>query len=528
MVAGKLKTTDFIFALFSATAVSVFYFTYTSNNLVVGFTSDDAVYLLLADLYSFRHADYPLLYDFIRQQSYFPPLYPMLLGLFGAGADNPALAASITVFTLLVSVFIATIWIWRVTASHRVAFSIALLLFFLPGTLILAQELWSEFLFMLFLYGAFLLADKRELTNQDWLAIAVLVALATLSRSAGLALALAFCLTLIIKRKPTGIIPGLISLLPFLFLTLSRKVQDDRQGYFSRVTELPADLTITTLFNLGLAKIVVLFDSLVWLFNSIDTGMFHHNFSKVVLLILIVPLFAGFIVRIRLLRLDALFVLFYLPMILIWPYNEVYYVSRFLYPLLPLLMLYTVLGIQRILPASYKKLVLLAFFMMLVMIARPASTQFIQRGYADLPETVKPYTRDRSWLLAPTDNEAMQGALTTRFIIQTLGIISASVPESECIYGLQSPLIMLHTRRIAGTLPPVETNQIEFFEQTMQCPFIIAMPAQDNKGAFPEYYPVLRLPVTAYTTTMYLADADNEASPRIFLLERNENTRPPE
>jgi len=251
---NKSTLTYILLTLFIA-SISLFYYTLTSNDLVVGFTSDDAVYLLLADLYSFRNTSEVLLYDLIRQESYFPPLYPLILGLLGGDSSNPALAGNITITFLLISIFISGIWLWKETANKPISIIITLTVFLLPGTLILAQEIWSEFLFMVFLYGTFLLGSKKKLEGQDWLGMAVLIALSSLTRSIGISLVFAFCLLLINKRVKFGTTYAVISMAPFLFWNLARENYLDRPDYVDTFSSTILNLSPHDTFVLLLTKI---------------------------------------------------------------------------------------------------------------------------------------------------------------------------------------------------------------------------------------------------------------------------------
>ena len=79
--------------LVAVIVLSIFYFSFTSDDRVVGFLSDDAVYLLIADIYSpWRTASSPML-EFVRGENYFPPLYPLTMALLGVNTDTPALAS---------------------------------------------------------------------------------------------------------------------------------------------------------------------------------------------------------------------------------------------------------------------------------------------------------------------------------------------------------------------------------------------------------------------------------------------------
>ena len=495
----------------------------------MGFTSDDAVYLLLADLYSFRNTGEVLLYDLIRQESYFPPLYPLILGLLGGDSSNPALAGNITITFLLISIFISGIWLWKETANKPISIIITLSVFLLPGTLIFAQEIWSEFLFMVFLYGTFLLGSKKKLEGQDWLGMAVLIALSSLTRSIGISLVIAFCLLLINKRVKFATTYALISMTPFLFWNLARENYLNRPDYVDTFTSTIMNLSPHDISVLLITKIVTMLDAFQWLFTSIETNTMHHYFSVSVLLVFLFFILCGFFTRIKLFKLDAVFIILYLAIIFIWPYSEVYYVSRFLYPLVPLLFLYLYLGIHKFYNnKKYLYFVFVTLFTSLLVISFPSSKQFIQRAYINIESSLNPYRRNRQWLMATTENEGILLLQTSKFILNTLEIIPNSIPEEECIYATQAPLVMLHTKRIAGIFPSPEISEEQFIQQTRQCKYILSMPTHDAKGQHPDYYPMQRLDPDQYNITAYNSDLDNNKGVTIFLFERILDTNKPE
>ena len=92
------KQSNLIIAISLLIAVSFFYFSITSNDHVVGFLSDDAVYLLMAEMHSLWNRDIDPVIEYMRPEYQFPPLYPFLLGLMGADSSSPELASSITTF----------------------------------------------------------------------------------------------------------------------------------------------------------------------------------------------------------------------------------------------------------------------------------------------------------------------------------------------------------------------------------------------------------------------------------------------
>jgi hypothetical protein len=515
--------------LAGAVSIIFFYFTFTSQDLVAGFTSDDAVYLLLADLYSFRHGAGEAVYDQIRQQSYFPPVYPLLLGLLGGGSGNLALAAHITVAFLLTGIFISGIWIWKVTGSLTPAVTITMLIIFLPGTLIFSQELWSEFPFMALLYGTLLLAGREPLTGREWLAMAVLAALASLTRTAGVSLIAAFWLILLTRRVKPGLAYAAVSAAPFVLYSIAGPDPAGSHGYFDTLSVSAADLSIENLLVPVSVKIVSLFNSLLWLFTSIETGPLHHLFSIIMLMLFLLIAALGLATRLKPARLDVLFFTVYLAMVFLWPYTDVYYVSRFLFPLLPLVFLYLFLGVSRLVNGrKYAGPVLALSVVSIIIVSWPSTSQFVQRAYADVPAGMEPYRRDRTWLLAQTEAEAIMRAANTRFILDTLHTIRDTIPEDGCLYTIQAPVAMLHAKRITGVLPPPESSDAQFAGEIQKCDYILAMPVTDAGGRYPEHYPLRRLNLDQYTFTTYYVDPGNTASAAIVLLTRIVDTFPSE
>ena len=115
--------------------ICFFYLSITHDDQVVGYLSDDAIYLLMAEMYSLWSNDINPVLNFIRSEYYFPPLYPILLGLLGADSSSPALASSITTVFLLSNIFIFGLWIWRETRQFLPTIMLPLIFTFLPSTI---------------------------------------------------------------------------------------------------------------------------------------------------------------------------------------------------------------------------------------------------------------------------------------------------------------------------------------------------------------------------------------------------------
>jgi len=504
-------------------AAAIFYRVFTAGDKVAGFTSDDAVYLLLADLYMFADQAQLPVYTLIREQSLFPPLFPLLLGLLGGGSNDPVLAGIISTGLLLSSLVVAGRWILQQTQNLSFTLFLTGLLLLLPGTLILAQEIWSEFLFMLLLYGIFLIADREVPLKHHWLIMAILIALATLTRTAGVALIPPFLLLLYRNRITPFWLPAAISTLPFIAWYVPREVLRQSPGYTSVLAAGTIDVAPSVLLGGLPAKLIAMFDSLHWLFASVDSGAAHFWFGRILLLCMLMPAASVLVRRLISFRMDAWFCLVYVSIILIWPHADIYFVSRFLYLLVPVFLLYAGIGLSGlIVNRGVKRAVFITLVLAVIVVTAPSVRQFTQRATANVAEELEPYRRDRTWLLSAEANKSI--LQNTRFIVDTLQKIPGEVQPDECIYAFQAPLVMLYTKRVTGALPSPDSSDEQFRQDTALCRYILALPVSDAGRHMPEYYPLRRLRASAYEQTAYYMDPQARYGTAIYLLRRFTDT----
>lgn len=504
----------------------IFYLVFTHGDLSAGFTSDDAVYLLLADLYSFGTATQLPVYQIVREQALFPPLFPMLLGLSGGGSADLAQSSLITVSCLVLALALAALWIMQQLRNPLAALLPAAALFLMPGTLVLSQEIWSEFLFMVWLYLILIIAGRDSEIKHHWLILSVLIALTTLTRTAGVALIPPFLLLLYRSRGQgrRSWLPAMISSVPFVAWYLPREWLRESPGY-TRTLTLGLQDTGSSLLHALMSKLTALFESLRWLFATVESNSIQTGYAGVVLILLLLVAGTVFFQRLKELRFDALFCASYVGMVMVWPYAEVYYVSRLIYPVIPLFLLYAMLGMLR--PGRNGKThypLAAVFIFSFAVVAGPSLQQIVSRGLAEVEPGLKPYRNDRTWMLAPEPNPAMLQNI--RFIVETLGDrIPNTVSEQDCLYAFQPPFVMLHTKRVSGVLPPPDVSDEQFKRDTTACRYIVALPITDLAGHIPEYYPLQRTG-DDYTQTAYYQHSDAQSGTAVFLLRKIADTIP--
>ncbi|HIF50020.1 MAG TPA: hypothetical protein EYQ42_00545 [Thiotrichaceae bacterium] len=497
-------------------AVSIFYFYFTSGDSVVGMLGDDAAYLLQAELYSPWVNDSSPAIDYIQKRSFYPPIYPIVLGMFGADTHNLILASNLTVSFLLLSFLIIGYFVYVLTESKFTAILIALMVAFLPKSLLFSQDLYSEFLFMCFIYAAFILVNDNEISSEQWLLGALVISLASLTRSIGIGLSCAFIILLIIKRPRYYFYYISLSCMPFLMWMFNRYVLIGDVSYITQMVANSNAISAYDVFSLLQNKIIILIQSWSRLFTSkVDNTIFVTSFLVMFFILSLI----GFYSRLIKYKLDAIFIPVYLLLVIIWPFNEFYLLERFIYPVFPVLLIYIIIAIQKLF--SQKKYQYISFGVILlfnISIVLPTSISYIKRGFIDIEPNLKPYTRTGHWLATKDYEDAFQYASILKVVIESLPYVSNYVPESACIYSARTPLVLLFTHRKSLYFPDVKNSADDFHEYTSTCDYFLAMPmTSSNKQSI--YYPIEIVKSDARYEVFPIAD-EKQGKNKIFLIKR--------
>ena len=198
-----------IFCVFLVLAVGLYYLDWNAKS--AGFLSDDAVYLLMSDGFSPFRPSHVELTHYVLRQALFPPLYPLLLTMLGAGSDTLLWAHVITTTMLLLALVVYGVWIFFETRDRFAATALPSIFALLPGTLLLSLELLSEFPYLLLSLVALWLAACANDARRGYLLVAFFVGLAAVTRSAGLSLILAMAIWLIAARAVANKMVGATS-----------------------------------------------------------------------------------------------------------------------------------------------------------------------------------------------------------------------------------------------------------------------------------------------------------------------------
>lgn len=422
----------------------------THGDREAGFQSDDGAYLVLAEAYTVPTAERLPVHDDAIRDSHFPPGWPMVLGLLGAGPDRLAHAGRVTLLMLLLALLAVYAWTRAETASRPAALAVAAALALMPATLMFVQVVFSEFLFMALVFGCFavLAVAERGGRHRDsaWLLAAALVALASLTRAVGLVLILAFLVNLVFRRPPRWGLVAVAAALPWLAWTLAHAAIVGKTGYFG-----DGGRGLSAWLEGGMAHALAVLPELArfWVEDLAgpDARGLPTSWAAPLVGLLWLASLPVWWQRFRAGRCDAWYLTGSLGLILIWPYTGADYVPRFVYPLLPLQFVYLAIA------AGGRRPLQLAFTVLAAATLLPAALPMLVRAWTPVPAELAGYQRNPNYLAVPDRNKALTYTRFYRDVSVALRELAGDVPVSHCVHAPQTALVMLHMRRIARPTP---------------------------------------------------------------------------
>ena len=494
---GRAGRRRLVLALSLLTLAAALFLAATRDDREFGFHSDDGVYLLLAEAYRLPASARLPVHDEVIRVTHFPPGWPMLLAVFGADPDHPQRGALANVLCLLLALLAIARWVQLDGGRWRAGLLAAGLVAALPATLIYLQLVYSEFAFMACLYAVFALlaaarAAEPATARRLWLLAAVLVAMASLIRSMGVVLVIAFAVALLWQSRPQRGWLLAVAALPYLVWTVAHAVLADRLGYVSDGAR-GLRLLIDGGPAMTLRLVREMMQHLVTAFSDARPAQ-GGRFGPAAVAVAAVCLLAlpEWWRRFRLGRCDAWYLAGSFALILIWPYTGPYFVPRFLYPQLPILIGYALLSVAACQRAAVRALPAA----LIAAVALSGSLSLWLRALSPVPEELRGYVRSPSYLRAPDAESAAALARFHRDLSRALREFAADVPPGECVHAPQSALVMAHMRRIARTMPsPARIDAVLAGSGSLQaiggCRWILAI--NSDTAEVPAMYPAERL-----------------------------------
>lgn len=344
---GKLNRQDYYFLIFLVLLLSAYSFHFLSFTLFDGFTTfsnDAANYVLLARKWSpfFSPSDAEL---FTWPVQNFPPGFPWVLAITGA-SETLWLSHALVSFCMICSLILAG-WLTYRRLDWLMGGLLILALVSLPGVVTSSLGILSENLYLLLSLSVLMTYSyiKRK-QNTTW----------------GLYLLLSFFLTFTVLTRTIGIaIFGALFLVTLLDSELARKVKN--RLYISIASSVilwqswvifnpqSSDLTYGFSIEYIIGSKAGLTDVLTFLWHSFNVNtmqilsswshylfLTHSNlwfflFSYIVFIVCLI----GLGLRLLQLKLDSLYIVFYLIILLFWPHPGE--MTRFLHPIMFLMIL---------------------------------------------------------------------------------------------------------------------------------------------------------------------------------------------
>ena len=314
------------------------------------FADDSVSYLVMAQVFSpYQPASQAVAAAFPRE-AFYPPLFPLVLALAGAAHDVAwahVLTALLLAATIPLVYRLGIRWLEDRRSAAVAAFCVALL----PSLWVNAKGILSEPLFCLLLLATFWALEEGP-RNKLWL-LALLMAAMVLTRTAALPMIAVYALWAIARRGKRwhAVGPAFAAFAAYALWVLLRPAAtaDD----YARIVIEQADMYLRAQSFLASAG-----ESLSKQANAVAEGWIGSLMlfwvegrpARVVLAAAVGCLaLAGMALRLLDGKADAWMTAGYLATFLVWPFYE--QMGRFLFPILPVLLLYAFVAAVRAMQA---------------------------------------------------------------------------------------------------------------------------------------------------------------------------------
>lgn len=441
-----------------------------------GFLSDDGVYLIMADFFSpFFHGN-ALVPSFMMSRTRFPPALPILIGLFGGGSQNMYAAHLVVFATFLASAALFYAWARRRLGRRDLAAACLLIYALLPRTLIYVAEIWSEYLYMALVFATLLLLEtvrrSRQPSRELLCACALIIGLCMLTRTVGVALFAVFIFFLYvnaIRRKYLYILLAAVLPLGWEAIKLLNHYQG---GYLEDLGRYLSPAGAEHLIVAGIAHNARLLWQSFGRHFSVSAGSPWVARALVAGLgLLALP---GAIRRPLRAAEDSSYVVVYIAIILVWPHpaEDI----RFLYPLIPLSLVYMFAGLSEVIPKTRtraRSLTQAGLVLLLLVMVLPNALFVIRRFLTPVPDYVPDAYRHTRQFLRGGLERAYHDAEQMNAVVQLLKRTGRHIDPHQCVYSAHPVLTMLYSHRVSILMPPHAS-----IPKLKGCPYLFVMNLQ--------------------------------------------------
>jgi hypothetical protein len=464
-----------------------------------GWFSDSIDYLVIGDYFSAAWWGEPSEDQVAAfRTTRFPPLLPALLALVGSDIETsryvPAFALTLGCWFGAQVMFL--LWLRRVLLDPLAVGLIGMLVILCPGALAYLQIApASEPLLLLIVMGALYLTERIDGLGRDsLLLLALIVSVAPLARTVGIALVVPFVAVLLLRPDLGGQRWRAIALAasPTVCWMLYRTLSPGAENYTDALTQDQFRFVFGSLERYLAEQPVRLWEG--WLALLAPFGGTAGRIASGLVLVLAV---FGLLIRLRDRKLDAGYVSISLCIIAIWPYPAE--IARLLTVVLPVMCAHAAIaptwlygklrrgadpvsspaapGLRLVMPA------------LLVIACAGSIGVVVQRAVVDVASELRPFKHMPTYFLAGNDTLAVQTLETNARLLATIGALRPVVPPGDCVYSVMPALVRLHAK--VDTLPfPLDVASSDDARQRLQaCRFFLVTWTTTMQFGQPPLYP---------------------------------------
>ena len=453
-----------------------------SGTGLADFGGDNAVYFLTANHYSPFGTAHAAAAEFAAQSIY-PPLYPWVLALTGGGTSLAA-AHRVTAGIILLAGLAVFMVARALGLSRALALAIVAVSALARITLLEGLEIHSEHLYLALWMTAVALLVGRELRPPALYAAALAIGAAYLTRSFGITLVASFVVWLALTRPPKALHAVLLVMLPAVLLTLGHH---GNARYLHEFARLYGELGVGARLDANLAA--------VWpAWQGVFGERGQPGYLPALPAALAVLGALGLATRLRVGGFDAWSACAYLALMILWPYPAEY--ERMSYPLLPLTLIYAVLGARALLPRIDPALSgTVPLVLALAAIAPFAALVQARLMTPPADAGLHAYLRSSAWF-DPDPAAAFPTLGYQRGIAEALRDIgqSTQLPRKACLLATKPSVAALLSGLRAEGYPPfaLDTEALRDTLARGRCHYLFMM--MGASPSFPQYYyPYARL-----------------------------------
>lgn len=477
------KLNAFVGVVFLAVAAFYYWLNWSSEIPVLG--GDHAVYLLAADLMS---PFFNLGRDVAQaamSYAYFPPLYPLILGIANGTSAHIEIAHAVTVSFLVAALVWYFIWAQQETLSTIQAFLLSVIFAFLPTTFLQSFGILSENLYLLLTLVAIWLLAKPDVSMPRLYAASAIIGLAAITRTIGVTLILALAVHLFLHERNRWRWPLFVSLVPILIWSLLKWLLDYMGGYLWIVTRI---LESESLYDFLLRQIITECHAL-WIGWIISFDHFPSVMTLIVGSVLGLICLAGTAYRIYRKKFDGIYLALFFGILVLWPFSQPTDARRLLYVAMPILLLH---GLEfthhliRRFPAVKASIDGYAYLIIIVLITFPAMGLIFHRLVLAMDVSNNEYANSLYWYSGGDLNRARTKIMAYRELIASWKKVSGAVPVGECVYDVDPTWLMLYANRPSYT-PPLTSTKNQFLGEATRCHYFFV--ASYSRVPYQLFYP---------------------------------------